>query len=425
MGPRIRLKGFSREWEESSFTESFDYLKNNSLSRVELSDSGSVYNIHYGDVLISYNECVDIDKDVKTFVKDSEMARKLHQSCAIKNGDIVFADAAEDNTVGKCTEVIAKEDDAIVSGLHTIPCRPKKEFAFRYLGYYLNSGAFHDQLLPHIQGTKISSISKRALAQTHVNYPCDKKEQQALGAYFKHLDSLIQSTTKKIESLKQVKAASLQSMFPQEGEIIPRVRFKGFEGEWEKSLVGSLGKTYSGLSGKCKNNFGFGNACYITFLNVLTNAYIDTSILEYVDVKEGEGQNAVKRGDLFFNTSSETPEEVGMCAVLDEDVENVYLNSFCFGFRMTDEKVCPAFFAYLMRSNIGRHIMSILAQGATRYNLSKTNFCNTELLLPTDLEEQKQIAAYFKSLDDQISLLTKRLEKLKQIKSACLDNMFV
>ena len=166
MEPKIRIKGFQREWKELAFSDSFDSLKNNSLSRAELSESGSVYNIHYGDVLISYNECVEVDKEVKTFVKDAEFARKLKQSCAIKNGDIIFADAAEDNTVGKCTEVIAQEADAIVSGLHTIPCRPKKEFASRYLGYYLNSNAFHDQLLPHIQGTKISSISKRALAQT-------------------------------------------------------------------------------------------------------------------------------------------------------------------------------------------------------------------------------------------------------------------
>ena len=232
--PKIRFKGFEGEWEETTFAESFNPLKNNSLSRAELSDNGSVYNIHYGDVLITYNECVEIYKEVKTFVKDAEVAKKLYLSCAIKNKDIIFADAAEDNTVGKCTEVIAQETDAIVSGLHTIPCRPKIKFASRYLGYYLNSKAYHDQLLPQIQGTKISSISKRTLTQTHICYPSDKNEQQSIASYFRHLDSLIQSTTKKIESLKQVKAASLQSMFPQEGETTPRVSFKGFEGEWEK-----------------------------------------------------------------------------------------------------------------------------------------------------------------------------------------------
>ena len=227
--PKIRFKGFKGEWENTPFSETFDSLKNNSLSRAELSDSGEVMNIHYGDVLIKYGECVDVIKEVETFVKDEEVAKKLHQSCAIKNGDVIFADAAEDNTVGKCSEVIANKNDAIVSGLHTIACRPKKDFAPMYLGYYLNSNAYHDQLLPHIQGTKISSISKKAISQTHINSPLEKDEQQSIASYFQHLDSLIQLTTKKIESLKQVKAASLQSMFPQEGETTPRVRFKGFE----------------------------------------------------------------------------------------------------------------------------------------------------------------------------------------------------
>ena len=186
-----------------------------------------------------------------------------------------------------------------------------------------------------------------------------------------------------------------------------------------------MGTAYSGLSGKTKDDFGFGNARFITFLNVLTNAKIDTSILESVNVSEGEHQNEVKKGDLLFNTSSETPEEVGMCAVMDEELENVYLNSFCFGFRVTDDNIDSTFIAYLMRSHIGRRIMSILAQGATRYNLSKNSFCKAELLLPKTKEEQKQVASYFTTLDAQISLQTQRLEKFKQIKSACLDNMFV
>ena len=133
-------------------------------------------NIHYGDVLIKYGECVDVGKEVKTFVKEEYIAKRLHQSCAITNGDIIFADAAEDNTVGKCSEIIAKEDDAIVSGLHTIACRPKKDFAPMYLGYYLNSNAYHDQLLPPIQGTKISRIPKQAISQTHIHSPLEKED---------------------------------------------------------------------------------------------------------------------------------------------------------------------------------------------------------------------------------------------------------
>lgn len=278
-----------------------------------------------------------------------------------------------------------------------------------------NCGARFDRL----------SISDEQFVTMPIPHPSNLKEQQVICKHLDTLDSQISASTSRLASLKQMKAASLQAMFPQEGETMPKIRFKGFEGEWKKVVIGNIGSTYSGLSGKGKEDFGIGEAKYITFLNVLTNAQIDTSILENVDIKESEHQNEVKKGDLFFNTSSETPEEVGMCSVLDEEVDNVYLNSFCFGFRITNSCVYPKYIAYLMRSKVGRRIMSILAQGATRFNLSKKYLCKAEIPIPTSLAEQQAIASYFTSLDRQISLQSQRLEKLKQIKSACLDKMFV
>lgn len=256
-------------------------------------------------------------------------------------------------------------------------------------------------------------------------YTPSLSEQRIIATYFTSLDSLIQATEKKIASLKQVKKASLHAMFPVEGETIPRVRFKGYVGDWKNIIVGDIGITFSGLSGKSKSDFGIGDARYITFLNVLNNAQIDVNILEPVNVLSGENQNCVKVGDLFFNTSSETPSEVGMCSVLTTEVQNVYLNSFCFGFRLSDNNICPEYISYLMRGPIGRKIMSVLAQGATRFNLSKNNFLKTSIPCPTDITEQRKIANYFSALDKQISAHTKRLEKLRQIKSSCLDAMFV
>ena len=304
---------------------------------------------------------------------------------------------------------------------HAVVVTPIKKLNPYYLFNVLTKANINQYATGVAQpGLSVQNVNKRL----YINIP-NFDEQQSIASYFQHLDSLIQSTTKKIESLKQVKAASLQSMFPQEGETTPRVRFKGFEGEWEKVLIGKMGVTYSGLSGKTKDDFGFGEARFITFLNVLTNAKINTSILEPVNVNRDEHQNEVRKGDLLFNTSSETPEEVGMCAVMDERLENVYLNSFCFGFRVTDNNIDPTCVAYMMRSHIGRRIMSILAQGATRYNLSKNSFCKAVLVLPKNIAEQRAIASYFTTLDRQITLQTQRLEKLKQIKAACLDKMFV
>lgn len=294
----------------------------------------------------------------------------------------------------------------------------------KYLFTLLQSDAFLRQVLDNCSGTSFPAINPSTLSNLIINICTDSVEQERVATFFTSLDAQISASTSRLASLKQMKAASLQAMFPQEGETVPEVRFKGFEGEWNKAVVGKIGYTYSGLSGKSKDDFGTGNAQFITFMNVLNNAQIDTSILDFVEVRISEHQNEVRKGDLFFNTSSETPEEVGMCAVLKEDVNNVYLNSFCFGFRLTDDSVYPSYIAYLMRSNIGRHIMSILAQGATRYNLSKNNFCQTEIPMPCK-KEQQSIASFFTSLDRQIALHAKRLEKLKQIKATCLDKMFV
>lgn len=418
--PKIRFKGFSGEWEETPFSETFDFLKNNSLSRAELSDSGEVMNIHYGDVLIKYGECVDVIKEVETFVKDEEVAKKLHQSCAIKNGDVIFADAAEDNTVGKCSEVIANENDAIVSGLHTIACRPKKDFAPMYLGYYLNSNAYHDQLLPHIQGTKISSISKKAISQTEISSPIYKNEQQSVASYFQHLDSLIQSTTKKIESLKQVKAASLQSMFPQEGETTPRVRFKGFEGEWEKKTLGDC-LTINNERNQ-SNVYSINDVLSVSDevgvvnqIKLLGRSYAGKSVVNY---------RVLKTNQIVYTKSPLKSKPYGIIKVNKGDIGIV---SVLYAVYDANENVYPDYIHYYFEPihRINNYLLPLINKGAKNtMNISDEMALTGNIWIPS-LEEQKKIADFLQALDSQITLQNLRLEKLKQIKAACLDNMFV
>lgn len=316
-----------------------------------------------------------------------------------------------------------------VNGKYDLHQRVYRMFNFRDIDskffFHIFSSKFYERVMSMTAKSSVDSVRYDMISDMEITVPNVITEQEAIADYFKSLDSLIEATDKKIATLKQTKQASLQSMFPQEGETKPRVRFKGFTDDWKKVEIGKYGDTYSGLSGKSKDDFGKGNAKYITFLNVLTNAQINTYILESVDVKTRERQNAVQKGDILFNTSSETPEEVGLCSVLLEDIPNVYLNSFCFGFRPNNPAINSEFLVYLMRGHIGRSIMKVLAQGATRYNLSKKRLCETLVPIPTNIDEQKQIAEYFSNLDKQISIQEQRLEKLKQIKSACLKNMFV
>lgn len=241
-------------------------------------------------------------------------------------------------------------------------------------------------------------------------------EQEAIATALSDMDVLIDNMEKLIIKKKAIKQGAIQEL------LTGKRRLPGFNVDWKEYVVGQMGDFYSGLSGKSKTDFDCGKGRYITFLNVLSNVKINTSILASVNVKENESQNAVKIGDLFFNTSSETPEEVGMCAVLDEEIENTYLNSFCFGYRLKDNSHHPLFLSYYFNSEIGRNIMSVLAQGATRYNLSKNNFANTVIKLPTK-DEQIAIASMLSDIDSEIGQLEKNLSKYKNIKSGMMSEL--
>lgn len=210
--PKVRFKGFEGEWKKVKFDKAFSFLKNNSLSRAELCNDGDIINIHYGDVLIKYGDILDIGNDEVIYVADSNVANKLYTDCPIVNGDIIIADAAEDFTVGKCVEVQNVTKQKIVSGLHTIPCRPLESAAPNFWGYYINSNSFHRQLLPMIQGSKISSISKTSLSATYVVFPV-VEEQQSIASFFTSLDRQITLHAQRLEKLKQIKAACLDKMF--------------------------------------------------------------------------------------------------------------------------------------------------------------------------------------------------------------------
>jgi type I restriction enzyme S subunit len=202
-----------------------------------------------------------------------------------------------------------------------------------------------------------------------------------------------------------------------------RQRLPGFAGGWQVKRLGDLGDTYGGLSGKTGADFGTGNSQYVPFMNVMGNVVIDPSDLERVRVAASEGQRQVRAGDLFFNASSETPEELGMCAVLLENLRGVYLNSFCFGFRLRERSTTTGLYlAYFFRSDVGRALLYSLAQGATRYNLSKASFKKLEVSLP-ESSERTAIAAVLSDMDAEIAALEVRREKTQLIKQGMMQEL--
>ena len=182
---------YTSSWEQRKFGEVFDCtVPNNTLSRAELSyDEGTVLNVHYGDVLIKYGSVLDVQKD--DIPRIPHRCREDFNGALLQDGDIIIADTAEDETTGKACEISNLQGSVIVSGLHTMVCRPRNRMALGYLGYYLNSNAYHHQLLPLMQGIKVLSLSRSNIQKTSVSYPTAVKEQQHIAYYFSQLDNLI------------------------------------------------------------------------------------------------------------------------------------------------------------------------------------------------------------------------------------------
>ncbi|BEL83202.1 hypothetical protein SM12BL3_45090 [Serratia marcescens] len=203
--------------------------------------------------------------------------------------------------------------------------------------------------------------------------------------------------------------------------MVPEIRFKRFSGEWKEKTLGEIGDTYTGLSGKTKDDFGHGQGRFVTYLNVFSNAISNENLLEPIEFDTN--QNEVKKGDVFFTTSSETPEEVGMSSVWMSEIKNVYLNSFCFGYR-PKQKFDNYYLAYLLRSNSFRDKIVFLAQGISRYNISKTKVMDIKISIP-EYSEQEKIGNYFQNIEILINHHQQQITKLNNIKQACLSKMFV
>ena len=239
--PEIRFAGFTDPWEQRKLGDCFEFLKNNTLSRADLNDeNGIARNVHYGDILIKFGDCLDGERSDLPFITDDTVLPKFAGSI-LREGDVIFADTAEDEAAGKCVELRKLPKEPTISGLHTIPARPRFPFGTGYLGHYLNSDAYHRQLLPLMQGIKVISVSKAALQDTQVRFP-SLSEQSTIGATLSGIDNLITLHQRKYDKLCAVKKSMLDKMFPKPGETKPEIRFDGFTDPWEQRKLGEFSK---------------------------------------------------------------------------------------------------------------------------------------------------------------------------------------
>lgn len=406
-------------WKTKPINQVFEFIGTSSYSRNDINyeiDKESIYYIHYGDIHATYkNAVLDFDTETRIPVLKKHIKPSTN---FLKEGDLIIADASEDyEGVGEALEVYNIEDKKVLAGLHTFALRDKNnETAHGYRAYLFKNPEVKKRLKTIATGSKVYGISKGNLEKFKIILP-SLPEQQKIAQILATWDKAIKLQQQLIDNKKQYKKAVMKKLLTGE------VRFKGFSEKWKEYHLGFLGNTYSGLSGKSKEDFGIGLP-YIPYKNIYGNPSIDITYMDYVNIKPSENQNKVIYGDIFFTVSSETPDEVGMSSVLlDKSIEELYLNSFCFGFRLNDFKtLLPEFASHYFRGDKFRFEMLKAAQGATRFNLSKSNVTKLKIVIPS-VAEQLKIASFLSGIDKETKALENELLYFQKQKQGLMQQL--
>ena len=410
MVPEIRFSGFTDPWEQCKLEDFVDKAVDNRGKTPPLDECGSHPLIEVaalGGVHPNYSK-------IEKYLSDDSFENSLR--AYIKKGDILFATVG---SIGLVSLMDSRDEAAIAQNI--VAFRAKENFVPEYLYALFTNEGNQYKAKRIVMGAVQPSIKVSQLVNVEYKLTTNNKEQKKIGMYFSCMDTLITLHQRKLEKLKTFKKAMLDKMFPKNDELVPEIRFSGFTDPWEQRKLGDVGTTYTGLSGKTKEDFGHGNGKFVTYMNVFSNTVGLPDMVEPVEIDDT--QNKVLYGDVLFTTSSETPEEVGMSSVWLENAENTYLNSFCFGYRPTVE-FNPYYLAYMLRSFSMREKIKFLAQGISRYNISKNKMMYIEMPIP-NIEEQEQIGSYFRTINNLITLHQRKLEKLQNIKKSMLNKMFI
>lgn len=278
----------------------------------------------------------------------------------------------------------------------------------KYLYQYFSS-RFYNRVKRMSAKNSVDSVRMEMIADMPLYLP-SVGEQHKIGKLLALLDERISTQNKIIEKLQSLIKGLNDSLYKQYGNAIT-------------TSFSDLGHSYSGLSGKSSEDFGSGKP-FITYLNVYSNSVVNENEYQYVRINDGEKQNIVQCGDVLFTLSSETPEEVGIASVY-LGIDEVFLNSFCFGFHIDNKELAyPPYFSYYVSSTPFRKFIYPFAQGSTRFNLCKADFEKASIKLPS-LNNQKHIYAILNSITGKIETEKNLLEYYTTQKQYLLRQMFI
>lgn len=405
MKPKLRFKEFSGEWKNINIGLLGTIITGSTPSTNDITNYGNEYMfVGPGDMGLSKY----INKTEKMLSK-----KGFNSLRKVKKGSIMVTCIG--STIGKIG--IANQEMTTNQQINSIIVNNIYNNEFIYYTLIFNFPKYMNAI--GVQAVPI--LNKSEFEKLKIMIP-SLPEQSKIADFLSNVDKKIQNQQDKITHLENIKKGFMQKIFSRE------IRFKDYDGnefpEWKEKKLGDVGYFYNGLSGKNKDDFDVGNSKFITYMNVYKNTIAEKTMLQSVNIKEGERQNIVEYGDILFTQSSETIEEIGFSSVwLGEN--RYYLNSFCFGFRFKKEyKVNPVFMGYLFRSQLIRKKIKREGQGSTRFNLSSNRLEKIKIYIPC-LEEQRKIADFLLSFDEKIDVEKDTLEHMKEIKKGLLQQMFV
>lgn len=414
--PRVRFKRDDGsnypEWSVKTFAETFAPINNNTYSRDMMNyEDGEARNIHYGDILVKYGDICNVQTENIPYInKGMDIQKYTH----LMNGDIIIADTAEDETVGKATEINNIYDEIIISGLHTMACRPIKPFAPRFMGYYINSPAFHNQLRPFMQGIKVTSISRSNIADTELYSPASSEEQQKIAEFLSSVDDVIATNNAEVQNLETQKQAVMKKIFSQE------VRFKKADGtdfpEWEAIRFGDVFTEVIRKTSDTKRYPLFS----LTIEDGVT-AKTERYERSYLVKKEEDNYKIVPPRAFVYNPMNL---RFGALAPSYEDKE-VCVSQYYNVFVLNDERTLGFWENYLVTDDMLKYYFSI-ATGSLieKLRVHYSSFVNIVKSIPSP-EEQRLIADFLSNFDEAISAAKRELELWKELKKGLLQQMFV
>ena len=397
------------DWEIQTFEETFRILSNNTLPRADLNyRGGSVRNVHYGDILTRYGEVLDCGKEEIPYI--SHMPPAPVQ--LLQDGDVLLADTAEDETAGKAVEVYGLGEDRMAAGLHTIPCRVRKgNFAPKWLGYFMNSHVYHDQILPFITGIKVSSISKAALSGTILPIP-PRAEQERMVSALSDMDAAISALKRLIRKKGLVKYGAMNDY------LTGDKRLQGFSGEWEQTTLGRIADIKDGTHQTPR--YVENGIPFYSVETVTTGDFRHVKRISREEHRQLTLSYKIEKGDVLMTRIG----SLGKCRYIDWDVEaSFYVSLALLKFR--GDRGLARFVAFLSElGSFAREVELHSLQFAIPMKINLGEIADVRLRIPVDAGERDALTEMFGDMEAEIVGLKAQLAKMEELKQGMMSGLF-